>query len=83
MKPEELLSKELSVWKEKPAKAVSNTIFPCVLRYQGRVSLPTLTTRIALMHHFLPNKILIMFSFNIPFLYHQPNDKKGWNKIIK
>lgn len=27
MKPEELLSKELSVWKEKPAKAVSDVQF--------------------------------------------------------
>lgn len=83
MKPEELLSKELSVWKEKPAKAVSNVISPDVLSYELRASLPTLTTHIMLIHHFLPNEILIVFSFNILFLYDQPYDNKLWNKIIK
>lgn len=83
MKPEELLSKELSVWKEKPAKAVSNIVFPYVLRYELRASSPTLTTHIMLMHHILPNEILITFSFNLLFLYHQPNDNKVQNKIIK
>lgn len=40
MKPEELLSKELSVWKEKPAKAVSNVISPSVLRNSEQVCQP-------------------------------------------
>lgn len=81
MKPEELLSKELSVWKEKPAKAVSNIIFPHVLICELRASSPTLTTHIMLLHHFLPSKILIIFCFNT--LYYQPNDNKVRNKIIK
>lgn len=81
MKPEELLSKELSVWKEKPAKAVSNIIFPYVLKYKLRTSLPAFTTHYTLMHHFLLNKILITLSFNTLFPYRIPNDSKVQSKI--
>lgn len=81
MKPEELLSKELSVWKEKPAKAVSSIIFPCVLKYKLRTSLLIFTIHYALMHHFLPNEILIALSFNTLFPYHILNDSKVQSKI--
>lgn len=67
MKPEELLSKELSVWKEKPAKAVSNIIFPYVLKYKLGASFPTFTIHYVLMHHFLPIEILVTLSFNTLF----------------
>lgn len=80
MKPEELLSKELSVWKEKPAKAVSNVIVPCVLKYKLRASLQPLPP-IMLMHHFFPDKMLITLSLSTLFPYNTPNDSKVQCKI--